>query len=112
MLSCTEHRPLVAVAEELVCNPLQVAQVVRVSANAAQDAEHELKKERTAHEAAINEVPEVVEMADVITLVFEAGAVHLTQSGKDLLDVTEGVAEYRVARPFEILALPRVLEVR
>jgi hypothetical protein len=67
-------------------------------ADAAEDAEHRLDEERRLDEAAVGEVRERVEMADVVALDLEARAV-LGAGRQDVLDVLEGVLEDAVVEP-------------
>ena len=79
-------------------------------ADAAQNAEHRLHEERRLDHAAVGEVAQRVEVADVVALDLEAGAVVFA-GGEDVLDVGEGVPEDTLARAFQIGLLPVVLEL-
>ena len=61
-------------------------------ANATQKTKHALNKERRLDETTVYEVGESVEMADVVTFDFEAGAI-LGAGRQDVLDIGESVAE-------------------
>ena len=84
--------------------------VLRMRADAAEDAEDRLHEEGWLHQTAIDEMGQRVEMADVVALDLEAGAV-LGAGGQDVFDVLEGVLEDAVLRACEIGLLPVVLEV-
>ena len=75
-----EHRPAIIVAEQAVGGALHVHHVLRMRADAAQDAEHRLHEQRRLHQAALEEVREVVEMRDVVALELEAGVVVRSRS--------------------------------
>ena len=106
-----EHRPvIVLVAEQAVGGALHVHHVFRVRADAAEDAEHRLDEQRRLDEAALEEVLQRVEVADVVALDLEARAV-LGAGCQDVFDVREGVLEDALARAFEVRLLPVVLEL-
>ena len=84
-------------------------QVLGIGADAAEDAEDQLDEQRRLDQAAIEHVGEVVEVADVVALELEAGAVALADLLQDVLDVLIGVAEDEVARALERGRLPVVL---
>src|SRR6516164_842120 len=84
--------------------------ILVMGADAAEYAKHALHEERRLDEAAIREMGERVEMADVVALAFEARAV-IGACCQDLLDIGEGVLGEAGARSFEIRALPIVLEL-
>src|SRR5262245_50546449 len=54
---------------------------------------------------------EGVEMADVVAFELELDAMALPQPLQNLFDIVEGVAEDKVARALEMLALPGMGEV-
>ena len=64
----------VVVAEQAVGGALHVHEVLDVGADAAEDPEDRLHEQRRLDEAAVEEVREVVEVADVVALELEAGA--------------------------------------
>ena len=106
-----QHRPAIVLApEQPVGGAPHVDHVLRMRADAAKDAEHRLHEERRLDHAAVGEVRERVEMADVIALDLEARAV-LGAGGEDVFDIGEGVLEDALARSFEIGLLPVVLEL-
>ena len=78
--------------------------------DAAQDAEHRLHEERRLDHAAVEEVGQVVEVADVVALELEAGAVAAAR-GQNILDVLVGVLEHEIAAVLQVRALPVVLEL-
>ena len=75
-----EHRPVVLVAEQLVGDALHVDDVLRIGADAAEDAEDRLHEQRRLDEAALEEMGEGVEMADVVALELEARAAAFAQA--------------------------------
>src|SRR6185295_10663171 len=78
-------------------------------ADAAEDAEDRLDEERRLDDAAIGEVAQRVEMADVVALDLEARAV-LGAGGQDVFDIRKAVFEDALARALEIGPLPVMLE--
>jgi len=107
--ACPEHRPDVAVAEQPVGGTLHVRDIVRMRADAAQDAEDRLDEERPIDETAIAEMGEVVEMAGVVALELEPRTVAAAVFD-DVLYVLEGVLEHGIAGLLEILRLPFMQE--
>jgi hypothetical protein len=89
---------------------LHVLDVFRMRANAAEDSEHALDEERRLDDAALEEVMRRIQVADVVALDLEAGAVARAR-GQDVLDILERVAEDPRVRACQILALPVVLEL-
>ena len=87
-----ENRLAELVSEQAVCGAMHVHEVFRVCSDAAQDAEDGLHEHRRLHETAVEEVLEVVQVADVIALELEARAVSVANL-QDVLDVAEGVLE-------------------
>ena len=73
-----------------------MGEVLAVGADAAEDAEDGLHEERRLDQAAVEEVSEIVEMADVVAFELEARAVALAQVLKNALDILECVAEYQI----------------
>src|SRR6267378_3831964 len=84
--------------------------VFGVRADAAQDAEHGLHEERRLHQAAVEEVLQIVKVPDVVAFELEASPVF-AQRGENELDILEGIAEHEIARVFEMLALPFELKL-
>ena len=80
-----------------------------LGADAAQDAEDQLHEERRLDHAAIDEMREIVEVADVVAFVLEARAVLVAERLDDALDVAKRVAEDVVVGAAEIAFLPIVL---
>ncbi len=70
-----QHRPVIIVAEQPVGGALHMHDVFGMRADAAQDAEHRLHEQRRLDQAAVEEMPQRVEMADVVALDLEAGVV-------------------------------------
>ena len=73
-----EDRPHVVVAEQPVGRLLHEGDVLHVGPDAAQDAEHRLHQEGRLYQPRIDEMGQIVQVADVVALVFEAGAAPLT----------------------------------
>jgi hypothetical protein len=71
-------------------------QFLGIGADAAEDAEDRLHEERRLDQPAVDEMRQVVEVADVVAFELEARAVALAQVAQDVLDVLEGVAEDEV----------------
>ncbi len=61
-----QHRPVIVVAEQPVGGPLHEHQIVRIGADAAQNAEDRLDEERRLDQPAVEEMREVVEVADIV----------------------------------------------
>src|SRR5215213_10991737 len=87
-----EDAPPVVVPEQAVGGSLHVEQIFGIGADAAEYAKDGLHKERWLHEAAIEEVRKVIEVADVVALELEAGAVRAHRL-QQALDVGEGITE-------------------
>ena len=81
-------------------------QVFGVGADAAEDAEDRLHEERRLDQLAIDDVGQVVEVADVVALELEARAAAAAEVLEDVLDVLERVLEDEVAAAFEVGAAP------
>ncbi|KAG0922615.1 hypothetical protein G6F31_019849 [Rhizopus arrhizus] len=79
-------------------------------ADAAQDAEHGLDERRRLHQPAVDEVRQVVEVADVVALEFEARAIGVAER-QDGFDVLIGVAEDQRAAVLQVFPFPVMLEV-
>ena len=104
-----EHRPAIVVAEQAVGGLLHEHEIAHVGADAAEDAEDRLDEERRLDQPAVDEMREIVEMADVVAFVLEARAVLLAEHLQDALDVAECVAEDEVVGAAQIGLLPVVL---
>src|SRR5829696_3528344 len=85
-------------------------QILGVGADAAQYAEDGLDEDRWLHEAAIEEVRQVIEVPYVVALELEAGTVRAHRL-QQALDVGEGITEDMSARHLEISRLPVKLEL-
>src|SRR5262245_43375419 len=79
--------------------------ILRMRPDAAENAEHGLDEEGWLDDAAIGEMAQCIEMADVIALDFEAGAV-LGAGLENVFDIREGVLEDTLPRAFEVRTLP------
>src|SRR5829696_2246585 len=85
-------------------------QILGVGADAAQYAEDGLDEDWWLHEAAIEEVRQVIEVSHVVALELEAGTVRAHRL-QQALDVGEGITEDMSARHLEISRLPVKLEL-
>src|SRR5262249_47055611 len=70
-----QYAPLVVAAEQAIRGALHHRNVLGMRTDAAQDAEHRLDEKWRLDQPAVGEVPQRVEMADVVALDLEAGAV-------------------------------------
>ena len=100
---------MILFAEQPVGGALHMQHVLGMRTNAAQNAEHALHEQRRAHQAALQEMRQVVEMRDVVTLELEPRAA-VRQGPEHEFDIFEGVAEHQVAGIFQRLGFPVVLE--
>src|SRR5215467_12905525 len=82
-----EDRPLILIAEELVGDAPHMGEVLGIGADPAKDAEDRLHEERRLDEAALEEVREVIEMADIVAFELEARTVSLSEFLKDEFDI-------------------------
>ena len=103
-----EDRPLVVVAEQAVGGLLHENQVLLFGADAAEDAEDGLHEERRADQPPVEEMGEVVEMAGIVALELEAGAVRFSQILENALYILECISEYEVVRAPKIGLFPIV----
>ena len=101
-----KDRPVIGVAEQFVGDALHMGQVLGVGADAAEDAEDRLHEQRRLDQPAVEEMREVVEVADIVAFELEPRAAALAQILQDPLDIVEGIAEDEIARHFEMLRLP------
>ncbi len=85
-------------------------QVLRLRADAAENAEDRLDEERRLDDAAIGEMREVVEMADIVALELEARA-KVGQPRHRAFDLGEGVGHDEVLGHRQIFGLPGMLEL-
>ena len=92
MTTGRHHRPLKLISEELVRDALAMSQIF-VSTLPTEDAEDRLHEQRRRDQLSIEEVCKRIEMSGVIALEFDPGAMALSETLKDVLDVAEGVAE-------------------
>src|SRR6202008_750339 len=106
----TEHRPVIVVAEQTIRRALHHHDILGMRSDAAKDAEHRLHEERRLHQSPVEEVPQGIEMADVITLNLEAGAIP-GACRENVFDVREGILEHSRTGPFQIRLLPLVFEL-
>ncbi|MCY1521447.1 hypothetical protein D9M68_562600 [compost metagenome] len=107
-----QYREAVVVTEELVGDAFHVRQVLRIRTDAAEHAEDELDEEVPGHQAAVAEMRQRIEMADVITFKLEASAAALAKPRQDEFHVGEGVLEDGAPRCFKKLRFPFVFPLR
>ena len=108
-----DHGELVVLAaEQPVGGAAHHKQIFRMSAQAAERAEHALNEQRSAREALVDEIGEIVEMADVAADVFEAHVAGASELRQNLTDIGEGIADDGGFRSLDISLLPRVLPLR
>src|SRR5664279_5740440 len=81
-----------------------------MAADAAENAEHRLHEQRRLDQAAVEEMPQRVKMADIVALDLETSVVFRA-SGEDVFNVGEGILEHALLRPFQIRLFPVVFEV-
>src|SRR5438309_6953149 len=79
-----------------------------IGADAAENAEDRLNEKWRLDQPAIDEMRQIVEVADIVALMLEAGAALFAQPLYNLLDIGEGVAEDEVAGHLQRLRLPVV----
>ena len=106
-----EDRPVVVVAEQAVGGALHVQQVLGVGADAAEDAEDRLHEQRRLDQPALEEVGEVVEVADVVALELEARAVVSPSSLRMYSMSLKVLRKMKSRDALEIRRLPVVLEL-
>jgi len=86
-------------------------EVLEVRADAAENAEDALNEEGRLDELAIDKVGKIIEVADVVALELELGAVALAQFRHHALDLAERIGQNEVLRALEIFLLPRKFEL-
>ena len=106
-----QDRPLIILAEEAVGRAAHMGQILGMGADAAQHAEDRLDEKRRLQQAAVEEMGEGVEMADVVAFAFETGAAALAQLADEALDLREGVGDDQVLGALDIGLLPIVFPV-
>src|SRR5579883_192434 len=86
-----EHGPAIIIAEQAIGGFFHEDEIAHLRADAAENAEDELHEERRPDELAIDEMRQIVEMADIVAFVLEAHAVAVAERFQDALDVAERV---------------------
>ena len=86
-----EHGPAIVGPKQAIGRPLHMQHILRMRANAAENPEHSLDEQRRLHQAAAIEMMQIVEMADIVALEFEARA-RLAEGFQDIFDVLERIA--------------------
>src|SRR5262249_6218436 len=104
-----EHRPMIVVAKKTIGRALHHHDIFRMCPDPAEDSEHRLHEQRWLHQAAIEEMPQRVEMTDVVAFDLETRAVS-GAGCQNVLDVGEGILEHALLRIFEIGLFPIVFE--
>src|ERR1041384_2731640 len=84
--------------------------VFGMRSDAAQNAEHALHKQRRLDQAALQEMRQVVEVRDVVTLKLKPRAA-VAQGSEHEFDIRKAVAKNQVARSLRRLRLPVMLEL-
>ena len=110
MATRAEDRPVVLLAEQAIGDRLHVQEVLGLRADPAENAEDRLDEQRRLDDPALQEVGQVVQVAHVVALEFEARPLG-AERADDHLDVRVRVPEDEVAGHLEVLRLPGVLEV-
>ena len=80
-----------------------------MGADPTENSHHALYEERRLHQAAVDEVSQVVDVGDVVALELEARAVGAAR-GEDAFDVGKGVPEHLAPAGLQVLALTVVPE--
>src|SRR5207302_8532654 len=106
MAAGTEYRPVELVAEQMIGDAAHVHEVLGLRPDPAKDPVNGLDQHRRLDQAPVDEMREVVQVADVVALELEFGAALLAQVLERKLDILVRVAEDEVARVLEILRLP------
>src|SRR5262249_49525476 len=71
----TEHRPMIVVAKKAIGRTLHHHNIFRMCPDPTEDAEHGLHEQRRLHQAAIEKMPQRVEMTDVVAFDLETRSV-------------------------------------
>src|SRR3546814_657523 len=72
ILARRQHRPVIAFrAKQAIGRPLHEHEIVEIGPDSAHDAENELDEEWRLHQPLIDEIGQIVEMADVIAFMLE-----------------------------------------
>src|ERR1700737_5551564 len=106
-----EDRPGIGIAEQLVGNPLHVDEVFRIGTDTAENAKDRLHEERRLDQTAVEEMREIIQMADIITFELEPGAAALPQLFQDPFNVGESITENEIARHLEMPRFPGIFEL-
>jgi hypothetical protein len=104
-----QDRPLVGVAEKLVGATPHVQQVFRIGTDTAKNAKDRLHEKGCFDQAVVNKMCQVIQVTDVVALVFKSRAATFSKLLKDRFDIGERVAKDSVTRSTKIADLPRVL---
>ena len=102
---------MVGIAEQAVGGAFQEGQGVRLCRHTAEDAEDELDEDRGGDQAAVDEVSQHGQMADVVALEFKPRAALGAHFVEDMGDVAGGVLEHHIVGVFEERFLPVEFEV-
>src|SRR5919205_1810429 len=77
--SASQNRPVIILTKEFIRHALHVNEVLVVRTDAAQNSKNRLNKEGRLHQPAINQVSQIVKVADVVALEFETRAAALAE---------------------------------
>src|SRR5260221_359468 len=108
--ACAQHRPMIVVTQQPVGGALHHDDIFGMRTDATENAEDRLHKQWRLYQAAVEEMPQGIEMADIVALDLKAGAVP-GAGAQDVLDVGKSILEHSAARPFQIGLLPIVFEL-
>src|ERR1700693_3468661 len=94
--------PLVVVSEQPVGGLFHEHEVLRLGADAAQDAEYRLHEEWRPNELFFDEVSQIVEVSDIVAFVLESRTMLFTERFEDALDIAKRVAEDEIVAPAQV----------
>src|SRR3546814_7385376 len=95
-----QDRPVIIVSKKAVGRALQVHDIVRMGADAAQEAEAGLDEKRCLNESLRPEIMQDIEVACVVAFELVAGAGGV-QRLQRVADVLEAVAKYKIVTALE-----------
>src|SRR5580692_1429134 len=107
--SGAERRPLVVFpSEEPVRSCLDVAEQLDVGPHSSKNAEDRLQKEGRLDQLLVKKIGQVVEMAQIVALVFKPGAASFSQFLQNPLHIHKRIAEDMVLGRGQVRLLPLV----
>src|SRR5258706_485684 len=83
------NRPQLVFAQQAIRGAFHEVKIVEVGPDSAQDSINKLQENRRLEQPAIDAMRKIVQMAGIITFVFELYAVPLSQKLVDALDVAK-----------------------